>query len=156
MRLSWHSLGMFHQHAAKHAGRGSLSLDCCDRIGVQAPCRAWDTGRATSLHGPLQKSLLQLFHSTVKGLIQQLPIKGGLPGLRSYQHSMWPQDCQRKPVSGRSQQQSSRTQASPGPAWSRLTCHLMALGTHSSAGPACVHRQEKIHLAHSTQLQERG
>jgi hypothetical protein len=106
---------------------------------------------------PLTKnSLLQLFHSTVKGQIQQLSIKGGLPGLRSSQHSMWPQDCQRKLVSGRSQQQSSRTQASPGPAWSRLTCHLTALGTHSSAGPACVHRQEKIHLAHSTQPQERG
>lgn len=42
----------------QHAGRGSLSLDCCDHTGVQAPCRVWETGKANSL--------LQLFHSNSK------------------------------------------------------------------------------------------
>ena len=156
MRLSRHSLGMFHQQAAEHAGResqpGLLQLYKCPSSLLSMRHRQ---GEQSSQ--PLTKnSLLQPFHSTVKGLIRQLSIKGGLPGLRSSQHNTWPQDWRRKLVSGQSQQQSSRTQASPGPAWSRLTCHFVALGTHSSTGPACVHRQEKIHLAHSTQLQERG
>lgn len=95
----------------------SLSLDCCNCISVQAPAEH-ETGRRNSLQPLTKNSLLQPFHSTVKGLIRQLSIKGLQVCALPAQHvaTRLAEKAGERPVPA-----AVIKNVRPGPAWSRLT-----------------------------------